>query len=78
MMRSPVQHHGLTAPMFQGDNPCASTHRAIAQASSKGHAGYAVQGVVAVKCARHAFVLPNGVVDLEKGEKYVSRSRDLH
>ncbi|EIN06131.1 hypothetical protein PUNSTDRAFT_73381, partial [Punctularia strigosozonata HHB-11173 SS5] len=31
-----------------------------------------VSGVGAVKCARHAFVRPNGVADLQKGEKYVN------
>jgi hypothetical protein len=38
---------------------------------TKGADGYRATGVIAVKCARHAFVMPNGVVDLEKGEQYV-------
>ena len=33
--------------------------------------GYIASGVAAVLCARHAFVRPNGVGDLQKGEKYV-------
>jgi hypothetical protein len=28
-----------------------------------------ISGVVAVICARHGFFLPQGMVDLEKGEK---------
>jgi hypothetical protein len=38
---------------------------------TKGSDGYRVTGVIAVKCARHAFILPNGVVDLTKGEQCV-------
>jgi hypothetical protein len=37
---------------------------------TKGADGYRVTGVIAVKCARHAFVMGNGAIDLEKGEKY--------
>jgi hypothetical protein len=27
-----------------------------------------VSGVIAVQCARHGFYMPNGMVDLKKGE----------
>jgi hypothetical protein len=57
------------ADLSQIECSCASTHRAVSSANSKSGKGYAVTGVVTVKCARHGFVLPNGVADLQKGEK---------
>ncbi|EMD31701.1 hypothetical protein CERSUDRAFT_59683 [Gelatoporia subvermispora B] len=52
-------------------SPCTSELNAVKQAYSKGsNAGIAVTGVVGVKCARHAFVLLNGIADLQKGERY--------
>ena len=32
--------------------------------------GYLASGVAAVLCARHMFVRPRGVCDLQKGERY--------
>ncbi|KAL6301700.1 hypothetical protein BKA93DRAFT_828035 [Sparassis latifolia] len=44
---------------------------AVKQAYSKGmHDGLSVTGVVGVKCAHHCFVLPNGIGNLQKGERY--------
>ncbi|EIN10159.1 hypothetical protein PUNSTDRAFT_64703, partial [Punctularia strigosozonata HHB-11173 SS5] len=53
---------------------CDSTFNAIKHMNStNGKPGVmSVTGVGAVKCARHAFVRPNGVADLQKGEKYVT------
>ena len=44
---------------------------AIDHANTKYHKGYAATGVGAVVCARHEFMLPNGVGDLQVGERYV-------
>ena len=54
-------------------NTCGSTFHAVNQAHTKFSAGYSVTGVGAVDCARHGFKRPNGVVDLQKGERYVNR-----
>src|ERR1700753_544765 len=35
--------------------------------------GYTVTGVGGVDCARHGFKRPNGVVDLQRGERSVSQ-----
>ena len=43
---------------------------AMANANTKFNRGYATTGVGLALCARHGFVLPNGVGDLQKGEKY--------
>lgn len=40
-------------------------------ANLKGGHGYAQTGVAMAVCARHGFILPNGVGDLQKGERYV-------
>ncbi|EMD30796.1 hypothetical protein CERSUDRAFT_60828, partial [Gelatoporia subvermispora B] len=52
-------------------SPCSSEFNVIKQAYSKGsNSGLSVTGVVGVKCARHAFILPNGIADLQRGERY--------
>lgn len=45
--------------------------RAMKYANLKGGHGYAQTGVAMAVCARHGFILPNGVGDLQKGERYV-------
>ena len=62
---------------------CGSNFHAINEAHTKYSAGYAVTGVAGVDCARHGFKRPLGVVDLQKGERYVAisvpyRSTDAH
>lgn len=47
---------------------CGPDFNAVNQAYTKNTQGYKVTGVAAVLC-RHAFVHPNGVVDLQKGER---------
>ncbi|KZT38987.1 hypothetical protein SISSUDRAFT_968609, partial [Sistotremastrum suecicum HHB10207 ss-3] len=49
---------------------CDSTHRAIERAHLKSHKGYTVTGVGAVICGRHGLIRPNGVGDLQVGERY--------
>ncbi|EIN09765.1 hypothetical protein PUNSTDRAFT_133533 [Punctularia strigosozonata HHB-11173 SS5] len=55
-------------------DPCDSAFNAIKHMNAtKSKPGVmSVSGVGAVKCARHALVRPNGVADLQKGEKYVT------
>ena len=50
-------------------NTCGSSFHAVNQAHTKFSQGYAATGVGAVDCARHGFKRPNGVVDLQKGER---------
>lgn len=49
---------------------CVS-HNAINMADTKSSCGLAATGVGTVDCARHDMKCPNGVGDLQKGEKYV-------
>lgn len=42
---------------------------AIDHANTKYHKGYAATGVGAVVCARHEFMLANGVGDVQVGER---------
>ncbi|EIN09249.1 hypothetical protein PUNSTDRAFT_134412 [Punctularia strigosozonata HHB-11173 SS5] len=55
-------------------DPCDSTFSAIKAGNSQKAPGdiMSVSGVAAVKCARHALMMPNGVADLQRGEKYVT------
>ena len=50
-------------------NTCGSSFNAVSHAYTKDARGYAVTGVGGVDCARHGFKRPNGVVDLQKGER---------
>ena len=49
---------------------CGSEFHAVNQANSRGGKDYIASGVVKVVCARHCFVLPNAVGDLQRGERY--------
>lgn len=42
---------------------------ALDHANTNFSRGYATTGVGLAVCARHEFVQPNGVVDLQKGER---------
>ena len=48
---------------------CGSSFNAVSQAYTKYAKGYAVTGVGGVDCAQHGFKRPNGVVDLQRGER---------
>lgn len=53
--------------------------RELADTRGNNKRGLAVTGVAGGICTRHEFVLPNSMVDLQKGEKYkVSLSTILH
>ncbi|KAH7905178.1 hypothetical protein BJ138DRAFT_1231765, partial [Hygrophoropsis aurantiaca] len=48
------------------------SHSAVNDAETKDSRGLAATGVGAVDCARHNMKLPNGVGDLQKGERYAN------
>ncbi|KAG1832385.1 hypothetical protein EV424DRAFT_1469546 [Suillus variegatus] len=49
-----------------------SNHNAVNMAETKLSQGLAATGVGTVDCAQHHFKRPNGVGDLQKGEKYIN------
>ena len=49
-------------------NICDSNLHAVDHAEGRRAKGYSVTGIGAVQC-RHAFILPTGVGDLQKGER---------
>ncbi|KAG1800908.1 uncharacterized protein HD556DRAFT_1430245 [Suillus plorans] len=55
----------------QERSTCVS-HNAINMADTKSSQGLAATGVGTVDCARHDMKRPNGVGDLQKGEKYLN------
>lgn len=57
-------------PTLREASNCDSTFAAIERANSRLNRGFLVTGVVAAIDSRHGFVLPNGVADLQKGERY--------
>lgn len=48
---------------------CQSEHDAIMRAAVRRTPGYDVTGAGVVICSRHGLVRPNGVGDLQKGER---------
>ena len=54
---------------------CGTEFHAVNQANSRGGKDYIATGVVKAVCARHCFVLPNAVGDLQRGERYVAPSK---
>ena len=61
---APPTHH----PFFLQISTCTG-FAAMVQANSKFNRGYAATGCGLVLCSRHGFILPNGVGDLQKGER---------
>ncbi|KAG1784380.1 uncharacterized protein HD556DRAFT_1435459 [Suillus plorans] len=55
----------------QEKSSCVS-HNAVNMADTKSSRGLAATGVGTVDCARHDMKLPNGVGDLQKGERYLN------
>ncbi|KIO12147.1 hypothetical protein M404DRAFT_79330, partial [Pisolithus tinctorius Marx 270] len=49
-----------------------SNHNAVNMADAKSKKGCDATGVGMVVCARHGMRLPNGIVDLQYGERYVN------
>ncbi|KAI0772180.1 hypothetical protein BC629DRAFT_1595397 [Irpex lacteus] len=54
----------------QSDISTCTGFAALMHANTKFSKGYATTGVAMVVCARHGFVLPNGIGDLQKGERF--------
>ncbi|GJE98466.1 CxC2 domain-containing protein [Phanerochaete sordida] len=54
----------------QEDISTCTGFAAMAHANTKFNKGYATTGVGLVLCARHGFILPHGVGDLQKGERF--------
>ncbi|KAH7918799.1 hypothetical protein BV22DRAFT_1199825 [Leucogyrophana mollusca] len=55
----------------QEKSTCVS-HSAVNMADTKSARGLAASGIGTVDCARHNMKLPNGVGDLQKGERYIN------
>ncbi|KAF7331418.1 CxC2 domain-containing protein [Mycena kentingensis (nom. inval.)] len=62
----------LASVTEQDDMSTCSGLAAVEQANTKFSRGYAVTGVGMGVCARHEFVLPNSVADLQRGERYAN------
>ncbi|KAG1793209.1 uncharacterized protein HD556DRAFT_1432380 [Suillus plorans] len=56
---------------LQQKSTCSS-HNAVNMADTKVSQGLAATGVGTIDCARHNMKLPNGVGDLQKGERYTN------
>ncbi|KAG1837469.1 hypothetical protein C8R48DRAFT_751632 [Suillus tomentosus] len=65
--KSYIHAHGSTPQ--EVSNTCSS-HNAVNMANTKALQGLAATGVGTIDCARHNMKLPNGVGDLQKGERY--------
>ncbi|KAG1762145.1 hypothetical protein EDD22DRAFT_979916 [Suillus occidentalis] len=64
-------HINMNSEVMQEKSTCVS-HNAVNLADTKSSKGLAATGVGTVDCARHDMKLPNGVGDLQKGEKYLN------
>ncbi|KAG2117119.1 uncharacterized protein F5147DRAFT_742928 [Suillus discolor] len=64
-------HINMSNEVVQEKSTCVS-HNAVNMADTKTSKGLAATGVGTVDCARHDMKLPNGVGDLQKGEKYLN------
>jgi hypothetical protein len=67
--KSRVEKLPLPSKRTREGSTCDSSFAAVERAESRRNQGLTVTGVVAVVDARHGFVFPNGVYDLDKGEK---------
>ncbi|KAH7919139.1 hypothetical protein BV22DRAFT_1134058 [Leucogyrophana mollusca] len=64
-------HLQTNTSYLQEKSTCAS-HNAVNMADTKSARGLAATGVGTIDCARHNMKLPNGVGDLQKGERYIN------
>ncbi|KAG2354985.1 hypothetical protein BDR07DRAFT_1381828 [Suillus spraguei] len=69
-----LNNHGMET---QEKSSCAS-HNAVNMAESKPSKGLAATGLGTIDCACHNMKLPNGVGDLQKGERMVTLPEDYH
>ncbi|KAJ7449737.1 hypothetical protein B0H11DRAFT_2247094 [Mycena galericulata] len=68
---SPYHEYLLTVTDQKEMSTCSGL-AALDYANTKFSRGYAATGVAMGVCARHEFVQPNGVGDLQKGERYAN------
>ncbi|KAK7025347.1 hypothetical protein VNI00_016058 [Paramarasmius palmivorus] len=68
--QGPYQKWVKAAPDQKETNDCSSL-AAIKQANTKFNRGYATTGCLLCMCSRHEMCEPNGVVDLNRGEKFL-------
>ena len=57
------------SPLPAEKSTCDSSHNARLQENLQKKEGYDTSGVVAVTCSRSGIIRPNGVADLQKGER---------
>ncbi|KAJ7797560.1 hypothetical protein B0H14DRAFT_3493624 [Mycena olivaceomarginata] len=69
--QEPYRQYLLTVTDQKEMSTCSGL-AALDYANNKFSRGYAATGVGMGVCARHEFVLPNGVGDLQKGERYAN------
>lgn len=67
-VRTPLINN-LTSTYIVLQKSTCSSHNTVNMADTKQSQGLAATGVGTVNCARHNFKRPNGVGDLQKGEK---------
>ncbi|KAK7016199.1 hypothetical protein VNI00_018964 [Paramarasmius palmivorus] len=68
--QEPYQRWMKAAPDQKETNDCSSL-AAVKQANTKFNRGYATTGCLLCMCSRHELCEPNGVVDLNRGEKFL-------
>ncbi|KAJ6553888.1 hypothetical protein B0H10DRAFT_1754054, partial [Mycena sp. CBHHK59/15] len=69
--RVPYREYLLTVTDQDEMSTCSGL-AALDHANSKFSRGYSATGVGMGVCARHEFIQPNGVGDLQKGERYAN------
>ena len=62
-------------PEIPETSDCDSSFAALERANTRFSRGYAVNGVGGVVCIRHGTMRPNGIVDLQLGERHVTRTQ---
>ncbi|TEB22263.1 hypothetical protein FA13DRAFT_1641660 [Coprinellus micaceus] len=63
----------LNNPKYRDEseiNTCQSEHDAVVRAAVRRTPGYNVTGAGVVICSRHGLIRPNGIGDLQRGERY--------
>ncbi|KIK39713.1 hypothetical protein CY34DRAFT_14196 [Suillus luteus UH-Slu-Lm8-n1] len=64
--------HLTNQGMEAQEKSMCTSHNAVNMADSKSSKGLAATGLGTIDCARHNMNLPNGVGDLQKGERYIN------
>ncbi|EIN12129.1 hypothetical protein PUNSTDRAFT_61430, partial [Punctularia strigosozonata HHB-11173 SS5] len=70
----PEAYHKHISEATQLDEipPCGSQHNAVQQALTRGNSKTIATGIAGVVCSRHVMMLPNGIGELQKGERYAN------